>query len=146
MNRTPYPDWVLSHKRKGVEIRHFQGRYYLYKISSFWDKEKQRTRKKTECLLGRILPEGLVAIQKEELSKEQSKHDKSNLSLHHTDTDQEQTDSKLCQLANGDTNQAKDKQTKETNPAYSIEKFYEKQHTMGTITITYALKTPKSAA
>ena len=76
MNRTPYPDWVLSHKRKGVEIRHFQGRYYLYKISSFWDKEKQKTRKKTEYLLGRILPEGLVAIQKEELSKEQSKHDK----------------------------------------------------------------------
>ena len=60
MNKTPYPDWVLSHKGKGVEIRHFKGRYYLYKISSFWDKEKQKTRKKTECLLGRILPEGLV--------------------------------------------------------------------------------------
>lgn len=56
-----YPDWVLTHKAKGTEIRHFNGRYYLYKISSFWDKEKKKSRKKTECLLGRITEDGLKA-------------------------------------------------------------------------------------
>ena len=59
MKTKDYPSWVLSHKVKGTEIRHFNGRYYLYKISSFWDKEKKKSRKKTECLVGRITEEGL---------------------------------------------------------------------------------------
>jgi len=68
-----YPGWVLAHKVKGTEIRHFNGRYYLYKISSFWDKEKKKSRKKTDCLLGRITEEGLKAskprISEEKVSK-----------------------------------------------------------------------------
>lgn len=55
-----YPDWVLAHKTKGVEIRFMRDKYYLYKISSVYDKEKKRARKVTEKYLGVITPTGLV--------------------------------------------------------------------------------------
>lgn len=71
MKTKDYPTWVLAHKAKGTEIRHFNGRFYLYKISSFWDKEKKKSRKKTECLLGRITEEGLK-VSKPRISEEKA--------------------------------------------------------------------------
>ncbi len=71
MKTKDYPSWVLAHKVKGTEIRHFNGRFYLYKVSSFWDKEKKKSRKKTECLLGRITQEGLKA-SKPRISEEKA--------------------------------------------------------------------------
>ncbi|MCU0447994.1 MAG: transposase [Microscillaceae bacterium] len=60
MTKKEYPSWVLSHKSKGTEIREMGGRYYLYQVSAFWDKDKKKSRKKTGCLLGRITEQGLV--------------------------------------------------------------------------------------
>lgn len=57
---TQRPDWVLRHKVPGTEIRLINNRYYLYKISSKWCKEKKRTIKVTENLLGRITETGFV--------------------------------------------------------------------------------------
>jgi hypothetical protein len=55
-----YPDWVLRHKTKGTNISHIQGKYYLYAVSSVWDKEKKRAKKITNAYLGRITEDGLI--------------------------------------------------------------------------------------
>jgi len=49
-----HPDWALAHKMKGTELRCIRGRYYLYQISSIWDKERKRAVKKTGKCLGTI--------------------------------------------------------------------------------------------
>jgi len=54
-----YPEWVLKYKRKGTAIHKIRGRYYLYEVSSKWDKELKRARKITGRYLGVITPEGL---------------------------------------------------------------------------------------
>jgi transposase len=59
-----YPTWVLQHKVKGTEIRTIQGRYYLYQVKSFWDKESKRSKKVTEAFLGRITEHGLIKGKK----------------------------------------------------------------------------------
>jgi hypothetical protein len=51
---TKHPKWAIKFKEKGTELRNFNGRYYLYKITSKWDKEKKKTRKITLELIGRI--------------------------------------------------------------------------------------------
>lgn len=56
-----YPDWVLKEKKKGTEVVHRNGKYYLYKISSVWNKEKGRAQKVTLGYLGRITEDkGLI--------------------------------------------------------------------------------------
>ena len=55
-----YPDWVTKHRRPGTNISKIGGKYYLYEISSVWDKEKKRARKITKGYLGRITEEGFV--------------------------------------------------------------------------------------
>lgn len=59
-----YPTWVLQHKVKGTEIRTIKGRYYLYQVKSFWDKESKRSKKVTEAFLGRITELGLIKGKK----------------------------------------------------------------------------------
>jgi transposase len=49
-----HPDWALAHKKKGTELRCIRGKYYLYQVSSTWDKEKKRAVKKTGKSLGTI--------------------------------------------------------------------------------------------
>jgi hypothetical protein len=60
MANKDYPSWVLSHKVKGTEIRCIKGRYYLYEVKSYWDKETKRSKKVTESFLGRITEQGLI--------------------------------------------------------------------------------------
>jgi hypothetical protein len=62
-----YPDWVIRQKRKGTEIRKIGNNYYLYKVTSVWDKEKKRARKITERFLGTITQDGLIEPRKERL-------------------------------------------------------------------------------
>jgi transposase len=50
----PYPDWVLKHRRPGIEIRRINDRFYVYEVSAFYDKEKKKGRKKTGKYLGSI--------------------------------------------------------------------------------------------
>jgi len=58
--RNTYPDWVEKHRTKGTNISCISGKYYLYSVSSKWNKEKGRAQKKTDGYLGRITPEGFV--------------------------------------------------------------------------------------
>ena len=62
-----YPDWVLKQKGKGTEIRKIGNNFYLYKVTSIWDKEKKRARKITERFLGTITQDGLIKPKKERL-------------------------------------------------------------------------------
>jgi transposase len=56
-----HPEWATKHKVKGTELRLIKGKYYLYKITSKWDKKKKVTRKITLGLIGRITEtEGLI--------------------------------------------------------------------------------------
>jgi hypothetical protein len=49
-----HPEWALKFKEKGTELRCIKGRYYLYKVSSVWDKEKKRARKISGEMIGSI--------------------------------------------------------------------------------------------
>ena len=51
---TKHPAWALKHKKPGTELRLMKGRYYLYEVSSKWNKEKKRAQKITGKILGRI--------------------------------------------------------------------------------------------
>lgn len=55
-----YPKWVLDQKAKGTNISCINGKYYLYAVSSVWNKEKGRAQKITNKYLGRITEEGLI--------------------------------------------------------------------------------------
>ena len=49
-----HPEWALKYKQPGSELRLMKGRYYLYAVTSKWNKEKKRAQKITGKLLGRI--------------------------------------------------------------------------------------------
>ncbi len=49
-----HPQWALDQKRPGTELRRIRGKYYFYECSSFYDKEKKKTRKKTGAYLGMV--------------------------------------------------------------------------------------------
>ena len=68
-----FPNWVERHRCSGREIRNIKGKYYVYKISSIWDKEKGVSRKITEKYLGRIIEEEGF-IEKGKKSKKQDKY------------------------------------------------------------------------
>ena len=67
-----YPDWVLKHKKKGTNISCINGRYYLYDVSSVWNKEKGRAQKITNKYLGRITEDGLIPSKKGTIKAEAS--------------------------------------------------------------------------
>ncbi len=71
-----YPQWALDQKRPGTELRCIRGKYYLYECSSFYDKEKKKTRKKTGAYLGMITEEhGLVPPRRRQVEIENLKLD-----------------------------------------------------------------------
>ena len=55
-----YPDWVLKEKRPGTNISKIGNNYYLYEVTSQWDKEKKRAKKITKAYIGRITESGLI--------------------------------------------------------------------------------------
>ena len=55
-----FPEWVLQHKTKNVEIRKIDENYYAYQIKSVWDKKKKRVKKVTQKYLGAIKKEGSI--------------------------------------------------------------------------------------
>ena len=67
-----YPDWVLKHKKKGTNISCINGRYYLYSVSSVWNKEKGRAQKITNEYLGRITENGFIPSKKRAIKTETS--------------------------------------------------------------------------
>ena len=64
-----HPDWVLEHRRKGTEVRKIGNNFYLYKVTSIWDKEKKRAKKITEKFLGTITRDGLIEPKHERALK-----------------------------------------------------------------------------
>ncbi len=54
------PEWVLRCKKNGVAIEKRGDSYYASRVTSVWDPEKKRARKKTLEYLGRVTPEGIV--------------------------------------------------------------------------------------
>lgn len=60
-----YPEWVEKQRRPGTNISCIRGKYYLYEVTSVWNKEKKRAQKKTGKYLGRITEEGLIPPKKE---------------------------------------------------------------------------------
>ncbi len=62
-----YPEWILRHKKKGTEIRKIGNNFYLYKVTSVWDKEKKRAKKVTEKFLCTITKDGLISPRQERL-------------------------------------------------------------------------------
>jgi transposase len=56
-----HPEWALKLKTKGTELRNIGGRFYLYRISSKYDKARKVTRKITHEMIGRITEkDGLI--------------------------------------------------------------------------------------
>ena len=55
-----YPDWVLKHKKKGIEIERRGNSYYAKRITSVWDPSKGRSQKKTLKYLGKVTPNGII--------------------------------------------------------------------------------------
>ncbi|MEI6436834.1 MAG: hypothetical protein WCP32_18570 [Bacteroidota bacterium] len=49
-----YPTWVDKHRKPGTEIRKFGTKFYIYEVSSYYDKVKKKGRKKTGIFLGAI--------------------------------------------------------------------------------------------
>jgi len=64
-----YPQWVISQKQKGQEIKKIGNNYYLYEVSSFYSKEKKSTVKKSGKYLGRLTEKGLLSKTNRELSQ-----------------------------------------------------------------------------
>lgn len=74
--KAEHPQWALDQKRPGTELRCIRGKYYLYECSSFYDKERKKTRKKTGAYLGMITEEkGLVPPRRRQVEIENQKLD-----------------------------------------------------------------------
>lgn len=54
------PDWVLQHKKKGIEIEQKGNSYYARRIGSVWEPSKGRSQKKTLEYLGKVTPDGII--------------------------------------------------------------------------------------
>ena len=68
--KSTYPRWLHKHRRPGTEIRKFNDKFYLYEVSSYYDKEKKKGRKKTGKYLGSITDsEGFVAARLMKVSR-----------------------------------------------------------------------------
>lgn len=52
--KNDYPAWVLAHKKAGTEIKYINGKYYLYGVTSIYDKTLKKSKKKSLGILGRI--------------------------------------------------------------------------------------------
>jgi transposase len=59
-----YPDWVQAQKKPGTNVAKIGENYYLYEVTSVWDKDKKRARKITKAYLGRITENGLIQKRK----------------------------------------------------------------------------------
>lgn len=55
--KSNYPDWINQYRKPGTEIRKFKDKFYVYEVSSFYDKEKKQAKKKTGKYLGTITEE-----------------------------------------------------------------------------------------
>ncbi len=68
--KTNYPDWALKHKKSGTELKRINGRYYLYGVTSIYDKDRKRSGKVSLGIPGSISKEnGFIPSEIAELKK-----------------------------------------------------------------------------
>jgi transposase len=69
-NSSP-PQWAVQHRTAGTELKKIKGKYYLYKVSSVYDRQLKKTRKVSLDIIGSISEEhGLVPSHKAKLKKQ----------------------------------------------------------------------------
>ena len=71
--RRVHPDWALKQKKPGTELRYIRGNYYLYGVSSKWNKEKKRAQKVTGKILGKVTENGFVESARRRILDGESK-------------------------------------------------------------------------
>jgi len=70
-----HPDWAITQRKPGTELKNINGRYYLYEVKSVYDKTMGRSKKISMGILGSITQEnGFIPSPKKEL---RAKADKS---------------------------------------------------------------------
>lgn len=68
--KSPHPAWVLKHKQPGTEIKHINGKYYVYRVRSQYDKSIKRARKISLGILGSITEkDGFIPSDKKDLKE-----------------------------------------------------------------------------
>lgn len=73
-SKSPHPEWAVQYRVPGTELRLFNGKYYLYEVTSKWDSEKKRAKKITGKIIGRISQEkGLIPSEKRKLMEKVAK-------------------------------------------------------------------------
>lgn len=69
-----HPQWALSHKKPGTELKCINGRYYLYGVASRYDNSIKRSRKVSLGILGSITEkEGFIPSGKKLLREKSDK-------------------------------------------------------------------------
>ena len=71
-----FPSWALAHKKPGTELRLIRGNYYLYAVTSQWDKTTKKTKKITGPIIGKINPSGelIPSRRRDESQKKKSQN------------------------------------------------------------------------
>lgn len=64
-----FPSWAIQHRKPGTELRCIKGHFYLYAVSSRWDKEKKKNKKITGSIIGKINPDGQLIPSKRRSEK-----------------------------------------------------------------------------
>lgn len=64
------PEWVLKHKKKGIDIRFINNNYYAYKRHSVWDSEKKRAKTITDEYIGKISEGGITKSKHQRLMQD----------------------------------------------------------------------------
>jgi len=73
MKISPHPDWATRFRKPGTELRLINGYYYLYSVSTAWDKVTKTSKKITGKLLGKITEkDGFVESDKMKLRRKHS--------------------------------------------------------------------------
>jgi hypothetical protein len=71
-----FPEWALRHRKPGTELRCINGHYYLYSVSSKWDKDTKRTKKITGPIIGKITSDGeLIPSRKKKVESKKITQD-----------------------------------------------------------------------
>lgn len=71
--KSPHPEWAVKHRVPGTELKKIGGKYYLYNVTSVYDKEIKKSKKISLGIIGRITEdEGLIPSDKQAL-REKSK-------------------------------------------------------------------------
>ena len=68
--KSPHPQWALTHRKAGTELRCIRGNYYLYEYKTVYDQVRKRPKKISGKLIGSITEkEGLIPSGKRVLER-----------------------------------------------------------------------------